>query len=166
MRLFIAVLFENEVIDEISALRDNLHERLGRAGWTKRENTHLTLEFLGECNAKERDKVLEIIEAIEFEPFEIVMDKVGYFKRKEGDTLYLAVRKEGRLLAIQSKMHKRLKAEGLCLDERAYKPHITLARRVHAGLTLDVKPITARVGKVSLMLSEFTGYGMKYTELN
>ena len=48
MRLFIAINFGENELDAFEAARDRLRERAGRANYSRRENLHLTLAFLGE----------------------------------------------------------------------------------------------------------------------
>ena len=48
MRLFVAVNFPPETVDAISALQGRLRGAEPRGSWSRRENLHLTLAFLGE----------------------------------------------------------------------------------------------------------------------
>ena len=48
MRLFIAINFGENELDSFEAARDRLRERAGRGNYSRRENLHLTLAFLGE----------------------------------------------------------------------------------------------------------------------
>ena len=48
MRLFIAVNFDEKELDMFESARDRLRAQAGRASYSRRENLHLTLAFLGE----------------------------------------------------------------------------------------------------------------------
>ena len=51
MRLFIAIAFPDKIKDRLKAGMDDLLRQGVRASWSRRENLHLTLEFLGELDS-------------------------------------------------------------------------------------------------------------------
>ena len=48
MRLFTAVLFDDDTLDRISLIRDRLHDEAVAGSFSGRDNLHLTLDFLGD----------------------------------------------------------------------------------------------------------------------
>ena len=48
MRLFIAINFDDTELDAFEAARERLRDQAGAANYSRRENLHLTLAFLGE----------------------------------------------------------------------------------------------------------------------
>ena len=117
MRLFIAILFDEGTVERLAGVRDSLHDRALRGSFVTRDNLHLTLEFLGECDDREKRLAIEAMEAVHFEPFDLTIDSIGFFSRQEGDTWW-------------AELHGELAARGLSLQGRPYRPHITLGRRV------------------------------------
>lgn len=85
MRLFIAIAFPDKIKDRLKAGMDDLRRQGVRASWSRRENLHLTLEFLGELDsAKEAIAAMEQVQAA---PFRLEFAPSGRFRRREGDIL-------------------------------------------------------------------------------
>ena len=89
MRLFIAIAFPNKIKDRLKAGMDDLRRQGVRASWSRRENLHLTLEFLGELDsAKEAIAAMEQVQAA---PFRLEFAPSGRFRRREGDIFWLGI---------------------------------------------------------------------------
>ena len=141
MRLFIAILFSGETKERIASIRDSLHEEALRATYTKKENLHLTLDFLGELPASSLGRIRECIDSVDCGP-------IRELKRLQGD------------------LHKALLEAGFKLEKRPYTAHVTLARRVMAPVSgQPFEAFSEMAGGVSLMLSECIDGQMVYTEL-
>ena len=48
MRLFIAILFEENIINALTHFQDNLKAKGVKGNFSRRENLHITLAFIGE----------------------------------------------------------------------------------------------------------------------
>lgn len=166
MRLFIAILFSRETKERIASIRDSLHEEALRATYTKKENLHLTLDFLGELPASSLGRIRECIDSVECVPFRLTFRQLGRFRRPDGDTWYLAVDGGRELKRLQGDLHKALLEAGFKLEKRPYTAHVTLARRVMVPVSgQPFEAFSEMVGGVSLMLSERIDGQMVYTEL-
>ena len=77
MRLFIAIQLSEEMKDLIGNVQDAYRRSGVRGNYTPRENLHLTLAFIGEYG--DPDEVLDAMERVSFQPFEITMDRLGSF---------------------------------------------------------------------------------------
>ncbi len=101
-----------------------------RAGLVKRERLHLTLHFLGDVEA---DRLPALVRALSFafEPFELDLN------RAEVWPIGVAVLEAGSVPPPLSLLHDALRRELVALDlpveERRYRPHVTLARRAHGA---------------------------------
>ncbi|MEI3111951.1 MAG: 2'-5' RNA ligase family protein [Oscillospiraceae bacterium] len=74
--------FRNKIKDRLKAGMDGLRSQGVRASWSRRENLHLTLEFLGELDsAKEAIAAMEQVQAA---PFRLEFAPSGRFRRREG----------------------------------------------------------------------------------
>ena len=185
MRLFTAVNFSDETKHQILEVREQLRSQALRGNFTKSENLHLTLVFLGETPEEKIAGILRIIEDIKISPFEITFNSTGCFKRGGKELWWIGAEpptetrqdrgsfpgnKSPGLAAlkdIHSKLVSRFQEAGLSFDTKPFKAHITLGREiVHSQpIILDRPEITIRVERVSLMKSEQTGRGVVYTEL-
>ena len=105
MRLFIAVLFDDATMDRISFIRDRVHDEAVCGSFSRRENLHLTLEFLGQCTVLQMYEALAAMDEISFRPFEIIFDRTGFFTGDRGDTWYLGIRKNRNLTNLHASLH-------------------------------------------------------------
>lgn len=167
MRLFIAILFDEGTVDRLAGVRDGLHDHAVHGAFVARDNLHLTLEFLGECDDRAKRLAIEAMEAVHFEPFDLTIDSIGFFSRQEGDTWWAGLEHSRPLACLQKDLHGELAARGLSLQRRPYRPHITLGRRVVTTSDVGgIDPIHVHVDSIDLMLSERTAKGMVYTSLH
>ena len=82
--------------------------------WSRRENLHLTLEFLGELDsAKEAIAAMEQVQAA---PFRLEFAPSGRFRRQEGDIFWLGIQPNEGLMELQKQLHHALQAQGLQLE--------------------------------------------------
>ncbi len=78
MRLFIAIKFEENILDALTDFQADLKSQGVTGNYTKRENLHITLAFIGDYGNP--DEVLEAMEQVYFRPIEISLDGVGSFR--------------------------------------------------------------------------------------
>ena len=166
MRLFIAINFNNETKTGLVAIRDELRSRSARGNFSLSENLHLTLAFLGECDAKQTAVAKAAIDAINFEPFDIMIERIGRFKRDGGDIWWAGVKESKALLDLQRDLTDKLIAAGFELEKRKYSPHITLGREVVTeAVPWQIKPFGETAHKIDLMKSERISVKLTYTSI-
>ena len=161
MRLFIAVRLSDETVLALTDLQKELR-RLGYTGnYTKRENLHLTLAFIGEV--RDPEPVKKIMDGMRFEPFLLTLQKTGTFPG-----IVWAGMEVGALSSFAAKLRRALNDAGIPCDNKRFTPHVTLLRRPQGeALPLpDPRPVAMTAKKISLMLSERTVNGMRYTEIH
>lgn len=142
--------------------------------FTARENLHLTLNFIGETNRLDNIKkaMNQAVIKSGTNHFMLTIGGFGRFKRRDGDICWVGVEKETSLWRLQQQLVKELEAEGFRLEDREYKPHLTLGRRVISGDTFStmlmeeaIQPMSMEVSKISLMNSEQLQGKLTYTEI-
>lgn len=166
MRLFIAIHFPEKVKDRLESGINTLRKQGRRASWCRRENLHLTLEFLGELDTPE--KAIAAMEQIRAMPFSLAFGASGRFRHREGDIFWLGFQPNESLLQLQKQLHRALRAQGIPLESRPYRPHLTLARRLkdHGESVFPMPlPSPVLVSEITLMRSERAANGMRYTPL-
>ena len=94
MRLFIAINFNKATKQGLLALRDEVCRDSSGGRFSLPENLHLTLVFLGECDAKQTVAAKSVLDTVIFEPFDITIDCVGRFKRDGGEVWWAGVRED------------------------------------------------------------------------
>lgn len=175
MRLFTAITLDEKSKASIYDTVLRLKEKAGEGSFTAKENLHLTVNFIGETKRLEEVKnaMQRAVEKAGAKSFDLTIQGFGKFNRREGDIYWVGVMKEETLWRIQRELVKELKEEGFYdIDDREYKPHLTLGRRVRVKSGFDSKefeatlqPITLRVTGFSLMKSERVEGKLTYTEI-
>lgn len=164
MRLFFAVNFNNNTRSQLLTLRDALRSRSESGNFSAPENLHLTLAFLGECNAAQTAAAKAVLNGIHFEPFDLLIDRMGRFKRSGGDIWWAGLRKSKPLQKLQQDLTGRLTDSGFHFRQSEYHPHITLGREViTAAKPWQIKPFGEIADTVELMKSERIGGKLRYS---
>ena len=166
MRLFVAINFTDSTRTQLLALQDELRSRSERGNFSKPENLHLTLAFLGECDAKQSAAVKSILSAVSFDSFDVSVYCVGRFKRGGGDIWWAGLRESKPLLNLQRGLTDKLAAAGFMLERRKFSPHVTLGREiVTEEKPREVEPFGETVNTIELMKSERVGGKLTYTSI-
>ena len=166
MRLFIAINFTTETRSQLLALRDELRDKSERGRYSLLENLHLTLVFLGECDAKQTSAAKFSLDAVNLEPFNITVDCIGRFKRYGGDLWWAGIRENKALTDLQQELTSVLCSHGFKLEKRKYSPHITLAREVVTDIKpWTIEPFSEKVNTIELMKSEHINGKLTYTAM-
>jgi len=168
MRLFIAINFEKETKNKLLSLRDELRAVSSSGNFSLPENIHLTLVFLGECDHKQTAAVKKAMDMVFFEPFDMRIERLGRFRRDDGDLWWVGVQESKPLLDLQRNLTDLLgqHVKGIAIDKRKYSPHITLGRKVEADVNpRQIEPFGETVGQVDLMKSERINGKLTYTAI-
>jgi 2'-5' RNA ligase len=181
LRVFFAVELPDETRQRVARYVEDLRGRAPqvRASWERAEKLHLTLKFIGEVEA-ERVEGLKLAAGRAgsgVAPFDISIAGTGAFPpRGAPRVLWLGVLDEGgRLAELQRRLETECAAEGFPREQRAFRPHLTLARlRAPQGAaqlsTLhtrsDFGPETFTVGELVLVRSELAPGGSRHTPLS
>lgn len=168
MRLFIAINFDNAVKEYLKAAQSGVKNISQGGHFSHEENLHLTLVFLGEIAPAKITQVEKAMDMVVASAFELSLGGLGHFKRDNGDIVWVGVKQNETLSAVYNQLCRSLKSSGFALENRDYKPHLTLARKVM--LTSDLKSvsvpnITTKISRISLMKSERIRGELTYTEI-
>ena len=161
MRLFIAIKLNHEIRSALLSLQEQLKRANIRGNYTKPENLHLTLAFIGEYG--DPDYVLETLEQVIFKPFELALDGVGSFGRLWWAGLSASV----ELHNTAAQIRHFLADADIPFDKKKFSPHITLIREPGKPTmpAIEVPNASMTVTEISLMRSERGRNGMIYTEI-
>ncbi|HEU5370615.1 MAG TPA: RNA 2',3'-cyclic phosphodiesterase [Ktedonobacterales bacterium] len=188
-RTFIAIDLNDEARRYLHQQIQRLASSLPRVRWVDPETLHLTLAFLGELDdtqlAQATQATVETAQAAH--PFTVRVGSLGIFGPAHNPRV-IWVGLAGSLqplLSLQARLAERLAQDGFPPDERAYAPHLTLARikiplntyertmlgRVMASATpassrSDQHPPDIPVAHLSVMKSDVTRAGPHYTRLH
>lgn len=159
MRLFIAIPLSQQVRDALDALMARLLAMGVVGSFTRRENLHLTLAFLGETHRTEC--LMELLARLKIPSFELTVQGVGRFS----DTWWAGIAPSPQLEELVHQLRRELAAAGFLVDIRGFSPHITLARRVQApdGVFPAFARVPLRVDRIALMHSHRVNGLLTYT---
>ena len=192
-RLFVAISLPDAVKDEIERAQREMRSALpgNFMRWTKREQFHLTLKFLGNVAAS---RVAEFTEALreacaQFSALRLRAERIGFFPDARFPRVaWVGVRDEGDILSrLQAAIEIEVKDFGAEKDggpagrrrsqEPAFTGHVTLARI--QGIKRSQAEVLSKLAlgmagrffgewmadKVELIRSELSSGGSRYTTL-
>ena len=163
MRLFVAILPENNIIRALTSAQDSLRSRQFSGRYTDRRNLHLTLAFIGEYN--DPDDILELMERVRFPSFEIALSGcIGNF----GDLLWAGTERSPELEKCVKQLRHVFADSRIPFDRKQFHPHFTLLRNARSSRSftdIAVAPERMTVRGISLMRSDFGKHGAAYTEI-
>lgn len=164
MRLFAAVNFTPEMKKTLLGYQNQLKKHVPdgcRPNWTREENLHLTLAFIGEYDRPQ--EVIRALETVSWKPFAISPGKIGRF----GSLWWAGLENGEGAVGLAEKVREALKDNGIPFDAKPMKPHITLVRELNIEEKSKIIPAGAKmtVNRISLMKSERIGGKLTYTEI-
>jgi 2'-5' RNA ligase len=149
------------------------------ASWSRVENIHLTLKFFGNVEMKQIARISEAVERVvkQFSTFQIGVGETGVFPRpSRPQVLWIGVSDpSGQLAALQEKLENECAAEGFAKEDRAYRPHLTIARLrrpegarhlAETHLQMKFEPINIELKELVVFRSELSPKGSKYTVIS
>ena len=169
MRLFVAAVPGEELLAALVQAQEDLRRLGGRGNFSARENLHLTLAFLGETDRP--DGARRALSRLTGSPLALWAEGLGRFRRPEGDLCWAGIRPSPPLEAVARRLAGLLGEEGFSLEERPFRPHLTLARRLSLpggwtpGLEVLLPPTPWRVERLDLMESTRREGRLQYRSL-
>ena len=179
-RIFVALELPESLRQKITRHMDRLREQLPevRASWTRAQNLHLTLKFLGDTPVARVEAVAAALSgaANSCGPFEIAVGDCGAFPpRGKPNVLWIGIDDpSGKLHKLQAALETECADAGFQRDQRTFHPHLTIARLRHPsdarGLAevhrrLGFESTAVRVTDACLIRSELSSAGSRYTIL-
>lgn len=179
MRMFIGIGLPEDCRDAIFRAMIPVRERRVPISWTRAENLHLTLKFLGEVPGDRVEELggLMAEAAGDIRPFDLVLEDAGGFPSMSSPRiLWVGVREPlDPVRKLHQNMESVLSGAGFPREGREYHPHITVARvrtRLPRGWAERIAEALAgrwfgiaRAGSYRLYESRLSPTGAVYTVL-
>lgn len=161
MRLFIAIPFSDDVKSALLDSMEDLKAKHVFGNYTREENLHLTLAFLGEFD--DPSAVIAAMKDLSFPPIPLTLHGAGRF----GDLYWVGLAHSNALLETVRTLRRTLDARGIRYDHKKFKPHITVLRRAVSAepVRIKVMPASMTADRICLMSSSVVGGKRTYTEL-
>ena len=132
MRLFVAILLNDDVRAALARLQQNLERRCDGVRWVREDQLHVTVKFLGDVSDGDVPEVTEAITrgATEGGPFSMKVEVAGCFPPGGGVRIVWAGATEPSKAMQQSveAINRELEELGFERERRAWSPHITIGR--------------------------------------
>jgi 2'-5' RNA ligase len=131
------------------------------ASWSKPENVHLTLKFLGNVATRNIPTISVAASRVvkEFSPFQIKIGGTGVFpKATRPQVLWIGVEdSSGRLSELQRRLEEEFATAGFDKEDGAYKPHLTIARirRPDGARRLAESHLQTKFALLNIRVNEF-----------
>ena len=121
----------------------------------------LTLAFIGEYASP--DDVMDALETVASEPFDISLEGIGSF----GAVWWAGLSESEALKTLARRVRHALAEAGIPFDKKRFSPHITLIRQPNSVVIPEVAPPRGRmrVERFSLFRSDRGKSGVVYTEI-
>ena len=176
-RLFIAIELPAGVRHKISQHTNRLRAELSdvRASWTREENLHLTLKFLGDTPLGKVGQLSQALQraATNITPFEMQIAGCGAFPpHGQPKVLWIGTTDHsGRLPKLHAALEDECASAGFPRDTRSFHPHLTIARlrQPHGARALaqlhkqtEFDTLSVIVEDVCLIRSELSSEGSRF----
>jgi RNA 2',3'-cyclic 3'-phosphodiesterase len=131
-RTFICVEIPASLRKNIASLQDDLRAVGSQVSWTKADNIHLTLKFLGDVAEPDLPKICRASElaATGIEPFALTVAGTGCFpSAKNPRVLWVGFQVLPEpLTKLQSRLEEFLDRVGFPRENQRFRPHLTIGR--------------------------------------
>jgi 2'-5' RNA ligase len=130
VRLFVALDIPEEVRTALGALIERLRPACRNARWVRVEGAHITMKFIGEVPAEKAEVIKTALAAVPFtSPIKISFHGLGFFPSVRRPRVFWAGMEAGdKLGALAATIESALEPLGIVREQRAFSPHLTLAR--------------------------------------
>jgi 2'-5' RNA ligase len=179
MRLFFAITITEELVRKIGEAQNRLRAKIGEEGvrWTKPEQFHYTLKFLGEQPAHRTQQAIDAGFAIcdGLKPFDMTLGGLGAFPNAQRPgVLWIGASQGGeRFTELAESLDALLARLNFPREHKPLSAHLTLARiKGYAGEKAAVRALRSEsiedldritIDRFVLMSSLPTKSGSEYT---
>lgn len=182
MRLFVALEIPAAVRDAFAALMNDLRVLESKSSakkprWVRPENLHVTLKFIGHVEPEMLDAIRADLAKVSSErPAEVRFRGLGFLPNARRPRILCAgIASSQNLASIAGSVDRSLAKLGIPAEERAFTPHLTLARCEPPGISPALRAAVERdaardfgelrTKEFQLIESKLKASGAEYTTL-
>ena len=177
MRCFIAAELDKHIKQKLTDAQNLFRNLDGKFSWTKREQMHLTIKFLGSVPDSKIDELKRTIsialDNASIKPFEFSVNGLGSFPpARSPKILWVGVEQKSELLRLYDAIENELNSIGFPREQRKFTPHLTIARiksKINTNACLKIIENNAnfsagnqRIEHITLFSSELKPSGAIY----
>ena len=130
MRLFVALDIPESVRASLAALVPKLRAVCASARWVRIAGLHVTLKFIGEVSAERAEAIKAALATVpSHSPITMNFRGLGFIPTaRRPRVLWAGIEADSGLAALAASVEAALDPLGIVREERAFSPHLTLAR--------------------------------------
>lgn len=156
--IFVGIQVPGVIGETLSTWANEYRNQIPLKQWTHQQDFHITLAFLGDSNQGNLTLLKESFTKIAETAlgFKLQITGTGIFGNpKTPRVLWAGVEKEAGLFQLQKDIYSACKNAGYKLDERPYKPHITLGKKWGGSAPVNFKGIYSGETKLTWNVKDF-----------
>ncbi|HJX84418.1 MAG TPA: RNA 2',3'-cyclic phosphodiesterase [Candidatus Angelobacter sp.] len=129
MRVFIALDIADSIRQSITEYVNRVRGLAPDARWARPESLHVTLKFIGEASDARVQEIKNALSTVQAAPFAIKFQDVGFFPNPKSPRVFWVGMSAGEALPqLAATVDAALVKVGVPGEEKAYRPHLTVAR--------------------------------------
>ena len=173
-RLFISLNCNEQTKNLLVSVQEMIRAQSVKGNFSRPENLHLTLVFIGETPAEQVPVLCQVIDesvGLAVKLFQLAFSRAGCFRQSDRELWWLGVEQKDPGLRDLNELRQRLtdvlSAKGFAFDAKQFKAHITLGREIKPKTQIKIpeQRIIFPVNRVSLMKSERINSVLVYSEI-
>jgi len=179
MRCFIAIHLDDAIKSLLREAQSYFDGLAGKVSWTRREQMHLTIKFLGDVPDDRVERAGAILKtcAARVEPFEFSVGRLGCFPPtgRQVRILWVGVTGPAELVTLNDLLQQSYVELGYPAEKRKFAPHLTIGRvrftenaaayRDVIARYADFKAAVQQVAKITLYRSDLRSTGAVYSPI-
>jgi 2'-5' RNA ligase len=129
MRLFVALDIDQAIRERIADFMNDLRPLAPAARWVTPDSLHVTLKFIGEVPEAKVPGIKQRLARVTADSFEVGFRGCGFFPTARSARVFWVGIEATRVLeSLAAGVDDSLTVLGIKKEDRAYSPHLTLAR--------------------------------------
>ncbi|HYX52866.1 MAG TPA: RNA 2',3'-cyclic phosphodiesterase [Candidatus Limnocylindrales bacterium] len=129
MRLFVALDIPGPIRSKLSGYMDRVRGYSPESKWARVEGLHVTLKFIGEVKDEKLEAIKAALADAKAPPFQVAFEGIGFFPNTRAPRVFWAgVNADDSLSRLANSVDDALVKIGYEPEDKAYHPHLTLAR--------------------------------------
>lgn len=129
MRLFVALDIDQQIRERIASFVTETRGLVPAVRWVPPESLHVTLKFIGERPDVMVKGIENALGVISTSTFRLSFRGTGFFpNEKSARVFWIGIQADAALADLAAQIERHLIPLGLEAEERAFSPHLTLAR--------------------------------------
>ena len=173
MRVFIGIEFDSNVKTYLREVQSSLKPQVVKGEFTRFDNFHLTLKYIGHVTRNELSLVQDIVDHVAtlHKSFHIKLGDVDAFKKRNSSIVWVGVT-EGKkqLHRVFDTLEQVLVHEGFNEEGRTYRPHVTIGKKMVFNLEKGTRILplyvdVIKVDKITVFESHRVDNELVYTPI-